>query len=73
MKQNMNVVGGMGGIFGLIVLLGAPSALLMMKGVDPFLVGCLFPVVPLVLDVVLFPRLLAFADRQYGGGLQVEN
>jgi hypothetical protein len=56
-----------------VVLLGVPSALAMMKGADPFLVGCLIPVVPLILDLVLFPRLLRFADRQYGGGLEMEN
>jgi hypothetical protein len=71
MKQNVNMVGGMGGIFGLLVVIGAPSAFLLLRGVDPFLLGCLIPVIPLVLDVILFPRVLAFADRQYGGGLEM--
>jgi ABC-2 type transport system permease protein len=71
MKQNMNVVGSMGGIFGLLLLLGAPTALLVLRGVDPFLMGCLFPVLPLVLDILLLPRVLSFGDRQYGGGLEM--
>ncbi len=72
MKQNTNVVGGMGGIFCLIVILGGPSALLLLRGFDPFLLGCLIPILPLLLDIILLPRLFAFADRQYGGGLEVE-
>ncbi len=71
MKQNTNVVGGMGGVFCLVAILGAPSAALLLHGFDPFLLGCLIPVVPLFLDIILLPRLLAFADRQYGGGLEI--
>jgi ABC-2 type transport system permease protein len=72
MKNNMNVLVGMMGTVAVIVVLGVPTALLLLRGVDPFLMGCLIPAVPLVLDCVLLPLLFAFADRQYGGGLEME-
>ncbi len=72
MKQNLNGAAGMIGTAGLIAALAMPTAVLLIRGVDPFLVGCLMPIVPLALDVILIPRLFAFADRQYGGGLELE-
>ena len=68
----MNAMVGMAWPFALIVLLAVPGALLLIHGVSPFLIGILFPLVPLVLDIVLLPLLFRYADRQYGGGLEME-
>jgi hypothetical protein len=72
MKNNLNAMVGMAFPFGLIAALAIPAAFLLLRGVNPFLLGCLFPLVPLILDIVLLPLVFNFADRQYGGGLEVE-
>jgi ABC-2 type transport system permease protein len=72
MKNNMNAMVGMAFPFALIVVLGVPGAFALFSGVDPFLLGCLFPLVPLAMDAVLLPLVFAFADRQYGGGLEMD-
>jgi ABC-2 type transport system permease protein len=71
MKNNANVLGAMGGTAAVVAVIGGPSAFAIAKGVSPFLVGCGAAAVALVLAAVLLPRLLAFADRQYAGGLEM--
>jgi ABC-2 type transport system permease protein len=71
MKNNTNALGAMGGTAAVMALVGGPAALAIAKGVNPFLVGCGIAVVAIVLAAVLLPRLLAFADRQYAGGLEM--
>jgi hypothetical protein len=71
MKNNSNALGAMGGTAAVVAVIGGLSALLIVKGVSPFLVGCGAAAVALVLAAVLLPRLLAFADRQYAGGLEM--
>jgi hypothetical protein len=70
-KNNVNSVVGPASIMLLMIALAAPSIPLLLKGIDPFVVSCLIPLAPLVLDIVLLPRLFDFADRQYGGGLEM--
>jgi ABC-2 type transport system permease protein len=72
MKSNMNAIVGMTGIFTLVVALAVPSFLILRRGFDPFLLGCLACVVPLALDIALLPRIFSYADKQYGGGLELE-
>ncbi|HSV93288.1 MAG TPA: hypothetical protein VLH81_09430, partial [Desulfobacterales bacterium] len=71
MKNNTNALGAMGGTVLVVVVVGAPAAFAIAKGANPFLVGCGVALVAIVLAAVLLPRLLAFADRQYAGGLEV--
>jgi ABC-2 type transport system permease protein len=72
MKSNTNAVAGIGISFGLVALLAAPSALLVLRGASPFLVGCGVAAVGIVLAAILLPALLSYADRRYGGGLELE-
>jgi ABC-2 type transport system permease protein len=72
MKQNMNAMAGIGVSFAMTALLAAPCAALVLAGVDPFLVGCLAACAAVVLAAVLLPLLLSWADRRYGGGLEME-
>ncbi|MCX7039262.1 MAG: hypothetical protein NT005_09060 [Spirochaetes bacterium] len=72
MKSNSNAGVGIGVSFGLVALLGAPSALLVLRGASPFLVGCGVAAVGIVLAATLLPALLSYADRRYGGGLELE-
>jgi ABC-2 type transport system permease protein len=72
MKNNMNAMSGIGSCVGVVGIIALPSAFLVFKGVSPFLIGCGAAVVGAVLAVVLVGRLFAFADRQYGGGLELE-
>ena len=71
MKNNTNALGAMGGTAAVVIVVGGPSAFAIAKGVSPFLVGCCVAVAGIVLAAVLLPRLLAFADRQYAGGLEL--
>jgi ABC-2 type transport system permease protein len=71
-KNTLNAMIAPAGMFILIIVLGIPSFFLIRAGIDPFLLGCLIPVVPLILDAVLLPRILGYAERQYGGGLEME-
>ena len=73
MKNNINAAAGIGLSFGLVAALAAPVALLVLAGVRPFLVGCLASAAGIVLAAVLLPLLLAWADRRYGGGLELES
>jgi hypothetical protein len=70
MKNNANALGAMGGTAALVALIGGPSALAIAKGADPFLVGCGVAAAGVILAAMLLPRLFAFADRQYAGGLE---
>ncbi len=72
MKSNSNAVVGIGISFGLVALLAAPSALLVLRGASPFLVSCGVAAVGIVLAAILLPALLSYADRRYGGGLELE-
>jgi len=72
MKSNSNAAVGIGVSFGLVALLAAPSALLVLRGVSPFLVGCGVAAVAIVMAAILLPALLSYADKRYGGGLELE-
>lgn len=71
MKNNANALGAMGGTAVILLLVGGPAAFAIAKGASPFLVGCAVAVAAVALAAVLLPRLLAVADRQYAGGLEV--
>ena len=71
MKNNMNALGAMGGTAAVMVVVGGPAALAIAMGANPFLIGCGVAAAGVVLAAVLLPRLFAFADRQYGGGLEM--
>ncbi len=70
-KNNVNSMIGPGVIMAVMIGLAALSAPLLLGGFDPFILCCLVPIVPLVLDAVLLPRVFAYADRQYAGGLEM--
>jgi ABC-2 type transport system permease protein len=72
MKSNMNAMSGIGSCVGIVAILGLPSALLVLRGIDPFLVGCGVVVVAIGLAALLLTKVLGFADRQYGGGMELE-
>lgn len=71
MKNNANALGAMGGTAAIALVVGGPAAFAISRGVDPFLVGCAIAVAAVALAAVLLPRVLAFADRQYAGGLEM--
>jgi len=71
MKNNTNALGAMGGTAAIALVVGAPAAFAIAKGASPFLVGCGIAAAAIALAVLLLPRLLAFADRQYAGGLEM--
>jgi ABC-2 type transport system permease protein len=71
MKNNTNALGAMGGTAAVVLLVGGPAAFAISRGANPFLVGCGIAVAGAALAAILLPRLLAFADRQYAGGLEV--
>jgi ABC-2 type transport system permease protein len=71
MKNNTNALGAMGGMAAILILVGGPAALAIARGVNPFVVGCGVAAAAVVLAAALLPRLLAFADRQYAGGLEM--
>jgi len=71
MKNNMNAISGMGTMAGIVVIIMGPAILWVLKGGNSFLIGCGVAVVGVTLAAVLLPRLYAFADRQYGGGLEM--
>ena len=70
MKNNTNSLGAMGGTAAVVIVVGGPAAFAIAKGASPFLVGCGIAVAGVALAAILLPRLLAFADRQYAGGLE---
>jgi ABC-2 type transport system permease protein len=70
-KNNVNSVVGPASIMLLMIALAAPAVPLLLAGFDAFFVSCLIPLAPLVLDILLLPRLFDMADRQYGGGLEL--
>jgi ABC-2 type transport system permease protein len=72
MKSNMNALAGIGGCAALVAALAGPSALLVLRGVNPFVIGCGAAGVGVALAAVLLPRVLSYADQRYGGGLQME-
>ena len=71
MKNNMNVLMGIGGSAGVVGVAAALCALLVLAGVDTLLVGCAAAMVLAGAAALLLPRLLIFADRQYSGGLEL--
>jgi len=71
MKNNSNALAAMGIMAAAVGVLAIPSALLIVGGFDPFVVGCVVAGIAVVAAAVVVPRLLAFADRQYGGGLEM--
>ena len=72
MKSNMNAAMGIGSSAGIVAIIAAPCALLVLGGVSTLMIGCGAAVAGIVIAAVLLWRLLAFADRQYGGGLEME-
>jgi hypothetical protein len=71
MKSNTNALLGIGASAGVVVVTAAPCALLVLAGVDTLLVGCAASLVLSGAAALVLPRLLVFADHQYGGGLEV--
>ena len=71
MKNSINAISGIGASTAMVMIVAAPCALLILKGVDPFLVGCAAGLVGILVAALLVPPLLRFADRQYGGGLEL--
>jgi len=71
MKNNTNALGAMGGTAAVVLVVGGPAGFAISRGANPFLVGCGIALAGIVLAAILLPRLLAFADRQYAGGLEV--
>jgi ABC-2 type transport system permease protein len=72
MKNNTNALSSIGITSAGIILLMAPAALWVFQGGNQMLAGCAVAVVSVVLAVLLLPRVYAFADRQYGGGLEMD-
>jgi ABC-2 type transport system permease protein len=73
MKNNANALSGIGVSAGITVAVTLPMALLVLKGFPSLLGGAITAAAAILLAVILLPRLLAFADRQYAGGLEVGN
>jgi ABC-2 type transport system permease protein len=71
MKNNINAMSGIGSSAAVVAIVTVPGVLLALKGVDAFLVGCGAAAAGIILAAILLPRVLAFADRQYGGGLEL--
>ncbi len=65
MKQNMNVLIGMG--FGLLIWAGLviPGAGLYLAGLRPVLCGISVPLIAGALDVILIPRILKYSESRY--------
>jgi ABC-2 type transport system permease protein len=72
MKNNMNALSSIGSMTAIVILLVGPAAFWVLKGGNPLLAGCTVAVVSVVLAALLLPRLYAFADRQYAGGLEMD-
>jgi ABC-2 type transport system permease protein len=72
MKSNMNAGMGIASSAGIVAVIAAPCALLALRGISTFLIGCGAAVAGIVIAAVLLQRLLAFADRQYSGGMELE-
>jgi ABC-2 type transport system permease protein len=73
MKNNINAMTGIGGTVGIVALIAAPTALGVLAGVNTLLLGFGVAVVAVILVLLLLPRLFTFADRQYGGGMELES
>ena len=65
MKQNMNVLIGMG--FGLIVFasLALPAAGLYFTGLNPVIIGLIITVEAAAADFLLIPKILDYSERRY--------
>ena len=72
MKNNINALSGIGCSAAIVILIVGPCVLAVLKGMNQMLFGCLAAGVCIVLTAVLLPRIMAFADRQYAGGLEME-
>jgi len=72
MKNNMNAAAGIGCSAAAILLIVGPFVLGIARGLNPFAMGCAAGAAAIVLAGVLLPRLFAFADRQYAGGIEIE-
>jgi hypothetical protein len=72
MKNNMNALSGIGCSAGIVALIVGPCALAVLKGMDQLLLGCIAAAASILLAAVLLPRVMAFADKQYAGGLELE-
>jgi hypothetical protein len=71
MKNNTNALAGIGSMFGIVAAIVAPSFFWVLKGGNAFLIGCGIGVLSVALAAILLPRLYAFADRQYAGGIEM--
>jgi ABC-2 type transport system permease protein len=70
MKNNLNALSGIGSSAAVTVAVAGPFAYLALTGFNALAAGCLSAAVGVVLAALLLPRLMAFADKQYGGGLE---
>ncbi len=71
-KNSSNALSGVGFCAAIVVLIIGPCALAVQLGMNQMLFGGIAAAVGIVLAAVLLPRLMAFADRQYAGGLELE-
>lgn len=71
MKQNLNVLGSMGFMFLGFILLGGIGTGLLFLGLDFFLVGLIISALLILGAVVSLLKAYEYADRQYGGGLEM--
>jgi hypothetical protein len=71
MKNNMNALAGIGSSAAVAVSVAGPFTYLAVSGFNALAAGFLSAAVGVVLAALLLPRLMAFADKQYGGGLEV--
>jgi ABC-2 type transport system permease protein len=72
MKNNMNALSGIGCSAAIVVIIVGPCALAVLKGMNQMLFGCIAAGAGIVLAAILLPRVMAFADKQYAGGLELE-
>ncbi len=72
MKNNMNAMSGIGCSAAIVILICGPCALAVLLGKNQMLFGCIAAGAGIVLAAVLLPRVMAFGERQYAGGLEME-
>ncbi len=72
MKNSFNAMAGIGCSAAAVILIVGPFAVLTLTGASPFLLGCASAAVAIAAAAVALPRVMRFADRQYGGGIEVE-
>ncbi len=71
MKNNTNGLATTGIMAAAVGVLAVPSGFAISRGIDPFVLGCIAAGIAVAAAAIVVPRMLAFADRQYGGGLEM--